>query len=84
MDIQNKEYVLVETGRWGTRDPFTGIPVLRSHISKSCIILEMGLEDFPFDGSLRSDFFLNVNSMRVGYSNIPHNSQDAAINMDLQ
>jgi len=82
MDIQNKEYVLIGPGRWGTRDPFTGIPVLWSNISKARIIVEMGLEDFPLDGSLGSHFFHNVTSMNVGYFTIPHNSQDASINMD--
>ena len=81
MDDQNKEYVLIGPGRWGTRDPFTGIPVLWSHISKARIIVEMGLEDFPLDGSLGSHFFHNVTSMNVGYFTIPHNSQDASINM---
>jgi hypothetical protein len=82
MDIQNKEYILIGPGRWGTRDPFTGIPVLWSNISKARIIVEMGLEDFPLDGSLGSHFFHNVTSMNVGYFTIPHNSQDASINMD--
>jgi hypothetical protein len=82
MEIQNREYVLIGPGRWGTRDPFTGIPVLWSHISKARIIVEMGLDDFPLDGSLGSHFFHNVTSMNVGYFTIPHNSQDASINMD--
>ena len=83
MEFQKKEYVLIGPGRWGTRDPFTGIPVMWAHISKARIIVEMGLEDFPLDGSLGSHFFHNVTSMNVGYFTIPHNSQDATINMDL-
>jgi len=83
MDFLKKEYVLVGPGRWGTRDPFTGIPVLWANISKARIIVEMGLADFPLDGSLGSHFFHNVTSMNVGYFTIPHNSQEATINMDL-
>ena len=83
MDFLNKEYILIGPGRWGTRDPFTGIPVLWAHISKARIIVEMGLSDFPLDGSLGSHFFHNVTSMNVGYFTVPHNSQDATINMDL-
>ncbi len=82
MEFLRKEYILIGPGRWGTRDPFTGIPVLWSHISKAHIIVEMGLEDFPLDGSLGSHFFHNVTSMNVGYFTIPYNSQDATINMD--
>ncbi|MDO8930578.1 MAG: pyruvate, phosphate dikinase, partial [Bacteroidota bacterium] len=83
MDFLNKEYILIGPGRWGTRDPFTGIPVLWANISKARIIVEMGLDEFPLDGSLGSHFFHNVTSMNVGYFTIPHNSSDAMINIDL-
>jgi len=83
MDFLNKEYILVGPGRWGTRDPFTGIPVAWSNISKARVIVEMGLKDFPLDGSLGSHFFHNVTSMNVGYFTIPHNSSDSNINMEI-
>ena len=83
MDFLNKEYILIGPGRWGTRDPFTGIPVLWANISKARIIVEMGLDEFPLDGSLGSHFFHNVTSMNVGYFTIPHNSADAMINIEL-
>jgi len=83
MDFLNKEYILIGPGRWGTRDPFTGIPVLWSNISRARIIVEIGLKDFPIDGSLGSHFFHNVTSMNVGYFTIPNNSPDAIINMDI-
>jgi hypothetical protein len=83
MDFLNKEYVLIGPGRWGTRDPFTGIPVAWANISKARIIVEMGLEDFPLDGSLGSHFFHNVTSMNVGYFTIPHNSSDSSVNMNI-
>ncbi len=80
MDFLNKEYVLIGPGRWGSRDPFTGIPVAWANISKARVIVEMGLKDFPLDGSLGSHFFHNVTSMNVGYFTIPHNSTDSNIN----
>lgn len=83
LDAENKEYILVGPGRWGTRDQFTGIPVTWAKISRARVIVEMGLPDFPLDGSLGSHFFHNVTSMNVGYFSIPHNSKDARINMDL-
>ena len=57
MEEQGKEYLLIGPGRWGTRDKFTGIPVLWSQISHAKVIVEMGLEDFPLDASLGSHFF---------------------------
>lgn len=83
MDFLNKEYILIGPGRWGTRDPFTGIPVAWANISRARIIVEMGLKDFPLDGSLGSHFFHNVTSMNVGYFTIPHNSTDSSINMSV-
>lgn len=83
MEFLNKEYILIGPGRWGTRDPFTGIPVLWANISKARIIIEMGLEEFPLDGSLGSHFFHNVTSMNVGYFSIPNNTGDAIINLEI-
>ncbi len=72
MEAENKEYLLIGPGRWGTRDKFTGIPVLWSQISHAKVIVEMGLEDFPLDASLGSHFFHNVTSMNVGYFSVHH------------
>jgi len=80
---EGKEYILIGPGRWGTRDPFTGIPVVWSQISNAQVIVEMGLEDFPLDASLGSHFFHNVTSMNVGYFSVPFNSHEAFINIEL-
>lgn len=79
---EDREYILIGPGRWGTRDKFTGIPVLWSHISKARVIIEMGLKDFPLDASLGSHFFHNVTSMNVGYFSVPHRSPDNKLNLD--
>jgi hypothetical protein len=80
---EDREYVLIGPGRWGTRDKFTGIPVLWSHISKARVIIEIGLKDFPLDASLGSHFFHNVTSMNVGYFSVPYNSNDNFINTEI-
>jgi hypothetical protein len=80
---EGKEYILIGPGRWGTRDPFTGIPVMWSQISNAKVIVEMGLEDFPLDASLGSHFFHNVTSMNVGYFSVPFNSQEAFVNIEM-
>ncbi|MFV0592125.1 MAG: PEP/pyruvate-binding domain-containing protein [Draconibacterium sp.] len=79
---QKREYILIGPGRWGSRDPFTGIPVLWANISKARIIVEMGLPDFPLDASLGSHFFHNVTSMNVGYFSVPHNSRTSKLKME--
>jgi len=78
---EGKEYVLIGPGRWGSRDPFTGIPVSWANISKARIIIEMGLPDFPLDASLGSHFFHNVTSMNVGYFSVPQNSDKCKLNV---
>lgn len=80
---RNREYVLIGPGRWGSNDHFTGIPVYWAGISKARIIVEIGLQNFPLEGSLGSHFFHNVTSMNVGYFAIPYNSANSFINMDL-
>ncbi len=79
---QGKDYVLIGPGRWGSRDQFTGIPVLWAHISRAKVIIEMGLKDYPLDASLGSHFFHNVTSMNVGYFSVPHNCRASIIKME--
>jgi len=83
MDLIGKDYILIGPGRWGTRDPFTGIPITWAEICRARIIVELGLPDFPLDGSLGSHFFHNVTSMNVGYFSIHGNSRDSWFKRDL-
>ena len=77
---EGDKYLLIGPGRWGTRDPLTGIPVQWSDIANAKVIVEQGFPDFPLDASLGSHFFHNVTSMKVGYFAIPFQSADASIN----
>lgn len=75
-------YILVGPGRWGTADPWLGIPVNWDQISGAKVIVEMGLENFPIDPSFGSHFFQNVTSMRVGYFTINHKEKRDFINLE--
>lgn len=79
---QNKQYILIGPGRWGTRDPWIGIPVKWPHISNARVIIETSLDDFPLDGSSGSHFFHNVTSMNVGYISVQHAQSSSFINWD--
>ena len=83
MADENRKYVLIGPGRWGTRDRFIGIPVAWSQISKAKIIVEVSMEEFPLDASLGSHFFHNVISMNVGYFSVKHNDLIDYINWDV-
>jgi CheY-like chemotaxis protein len=67
MISQNRKYVLIGPGRWGTRDKWIGIPVNWYQISNASVIVETSLDDYPLDASSGSHFFHNVTSMNVGY-----------------
>ena len=60
-------YVLVGVGRWGSRDPWLGIPVVWEQISGARAIVEAGLPGLRVEPSQGSHFFQNLVSFDVGY-----------------
>ncbi|MCX6250029.1 MAG: phosphoenolpyruvate synthase [Bacteroidetes bacterium] len=64
---EKKFYVLVGPGRWGSSDPWLGIPVRWPQISGSRVIVESGLANYRIDPSQGTHFFQNLTSFRVGY-----------------
>jgi CheY-like chemotaxis protein len=67
---QAKSYVLIGPGRWGSTDPWLGIPVKWPQISAARIIIESGLKNYRIDPSQGTHFFQNLTSFRVGYFTI--------------
>ncbi len=65
-------YILIGPGRWGSADPWLGIPVVWNQISNVKVMVEMGLAEFEVDPSFGSHFFQNVTSMRIGYFTVSH------------
>lgn len=69
--LENKEnYILIGPGRWGSSDPWLGIPVKWPQISAARLIVESGLENYRIDPSQGTHFFQNLTSFRVGYFTI--------------
>lgn len=67
---EEKNYVLVGPGRWGSSDSCLGIPVKWPHISNARVIVECGLENYRVDPSQGTHFFQNLTSFGVGYFTI--------------
>lgn len=63
-------YVLIGPGRWGSSDPWLGIPVKWPHISQARVIVECGLDNYRVDPSQGTHFFQNLTSFGVGYFTI--------------
>ena len=78
----DEKYLLIGPGRWGSSDPWLGIPVEWSQISKAKVIIEYGMHSFPVDPSFGSHFFQNVTSMRLGYFTIDHKNAEDFIDIN--
>jgi len=72
----DKNYVLIGPGRWGSSDPWLGIPVKWPHISAARVIVEEGLEHYRVDPSQGTHFFQNLTSFGVGYFTINPYKED--------
>jgi hypothetical protein len=79
---EQRNYVLVGPGRWGSSDPHLGIPVKWAHISQARVIVESGLENFRIDPSQGTHFFQNLTSFRVGYFTINPYINDGFYDID--
>ncbi|HBF89195.1 MAG TPA: phosphoenolpyruvate synthase [Bacteroidales bacterium] len=79
---ENKNYVLVGPGRWGSSDPWLGIPVKWAQISAARVIIESGLENYRIDPSQGTHFFQNLTSFRVGYFTINPFIKDGHYDID--
>ncbi|NLY24498.1 MAG: phosphoenolpyruvate synthase [Bacteroidales bacterium] len=64
---EGNNYVLVGPGRWGSSDPWLGIPVKWPHISQARVIVESGMENYRIEPSQGTHFFQNLTSFGVGY-----------------
>jgi hypothetical protein len=67
-----RTYLLIGFGRWGTSDPWLGIPVAWGQISGARVIVEATLPDVQPDLSQGSHFFHNLLSFHVLYLSVEH------------
>jgi len=78
-----KNYVLIGPGRWGSTDPWLGIPIKWPHISQARVIVESGLQDYRIDPSQGTHFFQNITAFRVGYFTINPFINDGYYDVDF-
>lgn len=62
-----RPYLLIGFGRWGSSDPWLGIPVRWDQISGARAIVESGLPGLNPEPSQGSHFFHNLSSFQVAY-----------------
>ncbi|HWW61369.1 MAG TPA: histidine kinase, partial [Thermoanaerobaculia bacterium] len=64
---EERGYLLIGPGRWGSLDPLLGIPVKWDQICGAKTIVEAGFRDLSVDPSQGSHFFQNLTAFQVGY-----------------
>ena len=70
---EGRGYVLIGPGRWGSSDPWLGVPVKWPHISAAKVIVEVALKNYRVDPSQGTHFFQNLTSFGVGYFTVDTN-----------
>ena len=68
-------YLLIGFGRWGSSDPWLGIPVTWGQISGAKVIVEASLENMNVELSQGSHFFHNISSFQVSYFSTRHHDR---------
>ena len=73
---QQRRFLLIGPGRWGSADRWLGIPVNWNDISGVGAIIETTVENFKADPSQGSHFFHNITSLGISYLTVSQNSSD--------
>ena len=80
---EDKNYILIGPGRWGSSDYWLGIPVKWPHISAARVIVEAGLKNYHVDPSQGTHFFQNLTSFGVGYFTINTYTGDGVLQKEI-
>ena len=78
LQLDGTPYLLIGVGRWGSRDPWLGIPVAWEQIAGARAIVEAGLPGHSIAPSQGSHFFQNLVSFDVGYFTVSADGTDGA------
>lgn len=82
LNAENRAYLLIGVGRWGSNDPWLGIPVEWDEISGARVIVEAGFRDFRVTPSQGSHFFQNLTAFQVGYFTVNPDAGEGSIDWD--
>ena len=79
LNAENRPYLLIGVGRWGSNDPWLGIPVEWDEISGARAIIEAGFHDFRVTPSQGSHFFQNLTAFQVGYFTVNPDAGEGSV-----
>jgi len=79
---EGREYLLIGPGRWGSQDPWLGVPVKWSQISAARAIVETDFPDLEVDPSYGSHFFQNITCFGIAYITVHNSRKVGHVNWD--
>jgi hypothetical protein len=79
---EGRPYILIGVGRWGSSEPFLGIPVSWDQIAGVRTIVEAGFRDFTVSPSQGTHFFQNLTSSNTGYFTVNPDAGDGTVDWD--
>ncbi len=79
---QKRPYLLIGVGRWGSLDPWLGIPVGWEQIAGARAIVETSFKDMSVEPSQGSHFFQNITSFMIGYFTVNNFSDKGFVDWD--
>ncbi len=82
LSAEGRPYLLVGPGRWGSSDPWLGVPVNWSQISGVRTIVEVSIPGMNVDPSQGSHFFQNMTSLGIGYFTVSHTTRGEMFDWD--
>ena len=82
LEAEGRPYILVGVGRWGSSEPYLGIPVSWDQIAGVRTIVEAGFRDFTVTPSQGTHFFQNLTSSNIGYFTVNPDAGDGIVDWD--
>jgi hypothetical protein len=82
LGAENRPYLLIGVGRWGSNDPWLGIPVEWDEISGARVIVEAGFRDFRVMPSQGSHFFQNLTAFQIGYFTVNPDAGEGSVDWE--
>jgi hypothetical protein len=79
---EGRNFILIGPGRWGSQDPWLGIPVSWSQISSARAIVETDFVDLEVEPSQGSHFFHNITCFGIAYLTVHESHGKGRIDWD--
>jgi hypothetical protein len=77
-----RRYLLIGPGRWGSRDPWLGVPIAWPQISAAAAIVEVDFDDLEVEPSQGSHFFHNLTCFAIPFLAVHRRPEAGTVRWD--